>query len=164
MFCPRCQHENPDRSRFCGACGARFDDLKCGTCGALLAADQAFCHTCGAPVSVPAVASFVPYAERRQITVMFCDLIGSTELSERLDPDELREVIRTYQHTAGAAIVRFEGHVAQYLGDGLLVAPCPRVKQPSGPRGVSIEPPSSGMIVAPPGRRPARVIIGQVRG
>src|SRR5713226_8241649 len=59
--------------------------------------------------------------ERRQLTVMFCDLVGSTALSARLDPEELREVVRTYQQTSAAVIERFEGHIAQYLGDGLLV-------------------------------------------
>ncbi len=62
-----------------------------------------------------------PEAERRQITVMFCDLVGSTALSEKLDPEDLREVMAGYQKTAGAVIERYEGHVAQYLGDGLMV-------------------------------------------
>jgi class 3 adenylate cyclase/tetratricopeptide (TPR) repeat protein len=52
---------------------------------------------------------------------MFCDLVGSTALSEQLDPEELREVVRTYQGVSAAVITRFEGHIAQYLGDGLLV-------------------------------------------
>jgi class 3 adenylate cyclase len=52
---------------------------------------------------------------------MFCDLVGSTTLSEQLDPEELREVVRTYQQTSAAVIERFGGHIAQYLGDGLLV-------------------------------------------
>jgi class 3 adenylate cyclase len=60
-------------------------------------------------------------AERRQLTVMFCDLVGSTALSEQLDPEELREVVRAYQHLSAEVISRFEGHIAQYLGDGLLV-------------------------------------------
>ncbi|NOT53291.1 MAG: AAA family ATPase, partial [Deltaproteobacteria bacterium] len=60
-------------------------------------------------------------AERRQLTVMFCDLVGSTALSTQLDPEELREVIRAYQQTSAAIIERFGGHIAQYLGDGLLV-------------------------------------------
>ena len=60
-------------------------------------------------------------AERRQLTVMFCDLVGSTPLSERLDPEDLREVVRAYQTTAADVICRLEGHIAQYLGDGLLV-------------------------------------------
>ncbi len=61
-----------------------------------------------------------PTAERRQLTVLFCDLVGSTELAARLDPEDLREVIRAYQDACAGAIVRFEGHVAKYLGDGVL--------------------------------------------
>jgi class 3 adenylate cyclase len=52
---------------------------------------------------------------------MFCDLVGSTALSEQLDPEELREVVRGYQQTSVAVIERFDGYIAQYLGDGLLV-------------------------------------------
>ncbi|HXG22487.1 MAG TPA: adenylate/guanylate cyclase domain-containing protein [Methylomirabilota bacterium] len=59
--------------------------------------------------------------ERRQLTVMFCDLVGSTALSTQLDPEDLREVVRQYQQTCAAVIQRHEGHIAQYLGDGLLV-------------------------------------------
>jgi class 3 adenylate cyclase len=69
-----------------------------------------------APANAPGSA-----AERRQLTVMFCDLVGSTALSERLDPEELRQVLRSYQAAAGAVIQRYDGHIAQYLGDGLLV-------------------------------------------
>ncbi|MDP6516589.1 MAG: alpha/beta fold hydrolase, partial [Alphaproteobacteria bacterium] len=59
-------------------------------------------------------------AERRQLTVMFCDLVGSTALSAQIDPEELRAVMGRYQKTAGAVIARYDGHVAQYLGDGLM--------------------------------------------
>jgi class 3 adenylate cyclase/predicted ATPase len=59
-------------------------------------------------------------AERRQLTVMFCDLVGSTELSARLDPEDLREVMRHYQDTVAGLVARFEGHVAKFLGDGVL--------------------------------------------
>jgi class 3 adenylate cyclase/predicted ATPase len=62
-----------------------------------------------------------PEAERRQLTVLFCDLVESTALAARLDPEELREVVRAYQETCAKVIARFEGHIAQYLGDGLLV-------------------------------------------
>ena len=60
-------------------------------------------------------------AERRQLTVMFCDLVGSTDLSQRLDAEDLRRVVRAYQAAASQAIDRYAGHIAQYLGDGLLV-------------------------------------------
>jgi hypothetical protein len=63
----------------------------------------------------------VPAAERRQLTVMFCDLVGSTDLSGRLDPEDLREIVRAFQATAAQVIERYEGHIAQYLGDGLLI-------------------------------------------
>jgi class 3 adenylate cyclase len=71
--------------------------------------------------AVPAPEVRVPDAERRQLTVMFCDLVGSTELSARLDAEDLREVVRSYQKTAAEVIQGFDGHIAQYLGDGLLV-------------------------------------------
>ena len=60
-------------------------------------------------------------AERRQLTVLFCDLVDSTVLAGQLDPEELREVVRAYQEACAKVIARFEGHIAQYLGDGLLV-------------------------------------------
>jgi len=60
-------------------------------------------------------------AERRQLTVLFCDLVGSTALAGQLDPEDWREVVRAYQTACAEVIGRFEGHIAQYLGDGLLV-------------------------------------------
>ncbi len=60
-------------------------------------------------------------AERRHLTVMFCDLVGSTALSQQLDPEDLRNVVRAYQEAAAEIISRDGGYVAQYLGDGLLV-------------------------------------------
>ena len=60
-------------------------------------------------------------AERRQLTVMFCDLVGSTELSMQLDPEDLRDVIRGYQDTVTKVIREFDGFIAKYMGDGVLV-------------------------------------------
>jgi class 3 adenylate cyclase len=67
----------------------------------------------------PAAAA-VPSAERRQLTIMFVDLVGSSALSGRLDPEQMREVIRAYQNAVAGEITRFEGHVAKYMGDGVL--------------------------------------------
>jgi class 3 adenylate cyclase/predicted ATPase len=69
----------------------------------------------------PGVARSAPDAERRQLTVLFCDLVGSTQLSGQLDPEDLRAVVRAYQAAAVEVIQHYEGHIAQYLGDGLLV-------------------------------------------
>ena len=73
------------------------------------------------PVVSPPGAQATPEAERRQLTVLFCDLNDSTALAGRLDPEEFREVVRAYQATCTEVIQRFDGHIAQYLGDGLLV-------------------------------------------
>ena len=72
-------------------------------------------------VNPPHRQSMSAEAERRQLTVMFCDLVGSTALAQRLDPEELRDLMQAYQRVCGEVIARFEGHIAQYLGDGLMV-------------------------------------------
>jgi class 3 adenylate cyclase/predicted ATPase len=71
--------------------------------------------------STPPTPSATVDAERRQLTVLFCDLVESTALASQLDPEEWREVVRVYQETCAKVVARFEGHIAQYLGDGLLV-------------------------------------------
>ena len=69
----------------------------------------------------PFPASGVPTqeAERRQLTVLFCDLVGSTELSAKLDPEDMREVLRVYQEACSKVIDRYEGYVAKFMGDGV---------------------------------------------
>ena len=74
-----------------------------------------------AQVGAAPVAPATPEAERRQLTVMFCDLVDSTTLSGQLDPEEYRDVVRAYQTACTEVIRRYDGHIAQLLGDGLLV-------------------------------------------
>src|SRR5215472_12362427 len=73
------------------------------------------------PTMRPSPVAPLPEAQRRQLTVMFCDLVDSTTLAQRLDPEDYRVVVRAYQEAAVAALQPFDGYVAQYLGDGLLV-------------------------------------------
>ena len=89
--------------------------MNCQNCERELRADAKFCDGCGTRTASASDA------ERRQLSVMFCDLVESTQLSRRLDPEDLREVVRVYQDAAAEVIDRYEGHIAQYLGDGLLV-------------------------------------------
>ena len=86
----------------------------CSNCQQTNPANSKFCNHCGSKLTVV-------MAQRRQLTVLFCDLIGSTALSEELDPEDYREVILGYQQVAEGAIKLHGGHIAQYLGDGLLV-------------------------------------------
>ena len=73
------------------------------------------------PRVTPPVAARPREAERRQLTVLFCDLVDLTRLASQLDPEDWREVVQGYQETCVKVIARFEGYIAQYLGDGLLV-------------------------------------------
>jgi class 3 adenylate cyclase/predicted ATPase len=73
-----------------------------------------------AMLAEPGTAATQRNAERRQLTVLFCDLVGSTALSQRLDPEEMRKVLRSYQNAVAGEVTRFEGHVAKFMGDGVL--------------------------------------------
>ncbi len=126
MRCPSCQAENREGRRFCAGCGAPLA-LACPDCGFANEPAEKFCGGGGAAlVSGDAQAApeaprhGAPEAERRQLTVMFCDLVGSTGLSERLDPEDLRDVLRAYQKACAEAIERYDEHIAKYIDDGLL--------------------------------------------
>ena len=73
------------------------------------------------PAALPDPAANPADAERRQLTVMFCDIVGSTALSTQLDPEDLRELLTRYRRVVADAVGRFEGFVAQYVGDGVLI-------------------------------------------
>src|SRR5215471_3074901 len=72
-------------------------------------------------VRVSSSRTAIAGAERRHLTVMFCDLVGSTALASRLDPEDLRDVIGAYQRCVAEAISQYDGFVAKYMGDGILV-------------------------------------------
>ncbi|HEY7493427.1 MAG TPA: adenylate/guanylate cyclase domain-containing protein, partial [Candidatus Tectomicrobia bacterium] len=93
--------------------------------GLIWTGTPALAPTSAAPDTMPVLPATpvrpAPEAERRQLTVLFCDLVGSTQLAGRLDPEDLRAVVRLYQEAAAEVIQHYAGHIAQYLGDGLLV-------------------------------------------
>jgi class 3 adenylate cyclase len=93
----------------------------CSGCGQALDVSARFCPNCGtARPSSAAEAPALRAGERRRLTILFCDLVGSTALSEQLDPEELGDLVLAYQEMGRAVVMRFGGHIAQYLGDGLL--------------------------------------------
>jgi class 3 adenylate cyclase len=126
--CPRCGANLARGKKFCGDCGLPLP-WRCATCGTENPAGKRFCGDCGTallhatPVlhDVATVAPATPVAERRHLTVMFADLVGSTELSARLDPEDLREVFADYHGCVTGLVARFGGFVARYVGDGVLV-------------------------------------------
>lgn len=133
MKCPQCHVDNKAGRKFCAACGQELS-LACPQCNFVNDPSDRFCGGCGRALALPLshpAQSAVPeqiatqrgdlHGERRQLTVMFCDLVGSTALSTQLDPEELRAVIQAYRATCAAVIQAFDGHLAKYIGDGLLV-------------------------------------------
>lgn len=131
MQCPSCKVTVPDGAKFCAECGMSLVRV-CPTCGHANSARSKFCSECGAnlaPAGSTILASIQPVpsslppgaaAERRQLTVMFCDLVGSTALATRIDPEDLGDVIRAFQRCVAETVTRFDGYVARYMGDGVL--------------------------------------------
>src|SRR4029450_5816657 len=114
LACPGCGREVRPTAKFCTQCGTSLT----ARAGAVPQASSPLCPT--APVA-PSPEWRAAEAERRQLTVMFCDVVGSTALSAHLDPEELRDVMQQYQETCATVIQRYAGYIAQHLGDGLLV-------------------------------------------
>ncbi|MBI3303954.1 MAG: AAA family ATPase [Deltaproteobacteria bacterium] len=120
--CPQCGFENPPGFAFCGQCATSLTAGQEGKRGKGKGSSESRqVKTSPDKSEVRSPKSEQIPAERRQLTVMFCDLVGSTALSEQIDPEELREVVRAYQEACAAVIRRSDGYIAQYLGDGLLV-------------------------------------------
>src|SRR6516164_5237917 len=131
MECPSCGAANLEGKKFCGKCGTPLP-MRCAACRAENPPGNKFCADCGAALAIgvssapaeassPLPAAPTSSAERRQLTVLFCDLVGSTALASRLDPEDLREIIGVYHRCAAETVGRFDGFVAKYMGDGVLV-------------------------------------------
>ena len=122
MRCRRCDAPLRAEQRFCSQCGAAAP-VACAACAFQNEPGARFCGGCGCELSIspaPAPAT-LEGAERRQLTVMFCDLADSTALSASLDPEDMRDVIHRYQACAAGIIARYDGFLASYMGDGILV-------------------------------------------
>jgi len=144
MHCASCGSENPEGAKFCIERAIPLRK-RCPSCGAENLPRAKFCGECAAPLTAEVqspksqvqsledsgvqkglefrrqgLESRQDIAERRQLTVQFIDLVGSTTLSQQLDPEDYHARVVAYQTACRQVIARYEGHVAQYLGDGVL--------------------------------------------
>jgi class 3 adenylate cyclase/tetratricopeptide (TPR) repeat protein len=127
MRCSKCGTEGISGKRFCGECGSPLSN-RCSKCNSDNAPDAKFCADCGTPldkpvspsISAPPVVLPEVAGERRHLTILFCDLVGSVALAAQLDPEEWRATVAGYQRAAAEAITCFEGEVVRYVGDGIM--------------------------------------------
>ena len=144
MKCNQCAHENDADAEFCENCGSEMMQV-CAHCGAPLKQGASFCKKCGTPVSTQhpsvvekqrlqalqqaapphlkekiRVSSAQIEGERKPVTILFTDIVGSTSLAEKLDPEEWKEIVSGAHQRVSQAVYRYEGTIAQLLGDGVL--------------------------------------------
>src|SRR5215211_1954720 len=120
--CPSCGAENSVGVLFCGRCGSRVG-RKCPNCSAVVAPDLAFCTSCGGELEVTAPTTT---EVRKTVSVLFADLVGFTARAERLDPEEVRELLASYHTRVRSELERFGGTMEKFIGDaavGLFGAP-----------------------------------------
>jgi class 3 adenylate cyclase/ketosteroid isomerase-like protein/tetratricopeptide (TPR) repeat protein len=114
--CPSCGHENRAGARFCDSCGLALA-ASCPACGTELRADARFCDSCGAAVAADTQASG---ETRKTVSVVFADMVGSTSLQEKLDPESVRRVMARFYESMTAAIESHGGEVEKFIGDAVV--------------------------------------------
>ena len=132
MVCSFCASSNDDGSSFCEECGSALA-VPCPSCGTPTTPGKRFCRSCGSPLPGSAAQSAppattgsadlgtsVPVAERRVCSVLFCDLVGFTTLSESRDPEEVRELLSEYFDVARTVVERYGGVVEKFIGDAVM--------------------------------------------
>lgn len=135
MKCDSCGRQISPNANFCGHCGCAIrSSIECPFCYRLNPPDVQFCINCGASVTSGRPPRFLQpdstagqpkvmpaESERRHITAVFCDLVDSSSIAEQQDPEDFHEMVRTYQETCSRVVSKYEGHIAQHYGDGVLV-------------------------------------------
>ena len=126
--CGSCGAQNPTDSRFCGSCGASLEQRQqCPSCGVENPAGQRFCNSCGQALKEPVEAKVrteeeaAPLdGERKQVTVLFADVMGSMDMAEQTDADEWRQIMQRFFSLLSDGVRRFEGTVDKFTGDGVM--------------------------------------------
>ena len=138
VACSACGHENREGARFCGVCGSSLaQELTCAACGAANPPENRFCEECGTALGTPAPApeaSTLPdhlaekiraggpalEGERKHVTVLFADVMGSMDLSEQVDAEQWRAIMERFFAILSEGVHRFEGTVDKFTGDGIM--------------------------------------------
>ena len=117
MRCPRCVAENPVGMRFCGQCGSPLG-VACGACGGANLPEARVCGRCGTALAAP--SSGAAGGELKQVSVLFCDIVGSTALTERLGAEAMHDLVGRFLDVSTNEVRRFDGVMPQFRGDGFM--------------------------------------------
>ena len=124
MYCTNCKQKIPAHLDTCPAC-EKPDHIECHQCKAQMSADAVFCSQCGSKLNkrvIPKIrGNRTLKTQRRHLTVVFCDLVGSTGLSTQIDPEDLSEILIQYRDMCMSVIKKWEGYVADFQGDGVMI-------------------------------------------
>jgi class 3 adenylate cyclase len=144
MKCPKCQTENPEDSKFCRKCGSSTEsEISCPNCGSTHPADSNFCNKCGldlkapkessttadskptSPTPTPPVDKPLPVptkfdGERKYVTVLFSDMSGYTAMSEKLDPEEVKEITSRIFGEISQIVIKYDGFIEKFIGDAIM--------------------------------------------
>jgi len=120
LQCPECRSENREGRRFCGDCGAPLA-ARCPACGFENEPGEKFCGGCGQPTAgKPVAPSRGPAGERRPVTVLFVDIVGFTEMSSRMDAEEVHRILGRFFEVADGLVTRYGGSVDKHIGDNVM--------------------------------------------
>jgi len=123
MKCPTCQFENDKSALFCLKCGGRIA-IECPQCGKILTPQARFCDKCGHPLRAEAVEKKKAFdeveSERKHVTVLFSDLSGYSAMTERLDPEDVKEIMSRIFGEIAQVIVKYEGFIERFIGDAVM--------------------------------------------
>ena len=123
MECPKCHTENPQKKKFCHECGAKLS-LLCSQCGVEILPSDKFCGECGKKIEEPTEETKKPTAdfegERKHVTVLFSDLSGYTAMSERLDPEEVKEIMSWIFGEVAQVVTKYKGFIEKFIGDAVM--------------------------------------------
>src|SRR3954467_15931543 len=118
MVCPSCGSANPPEAKFCHQCGTPLGERRCRSCGAELPAGAKFCSECGTPVERAAEAE--QDEERRIVSILFVDLVGFTERSDRADPEDVRRTLIPFHARVKEDLEHFGGTLDKFIGDAVM--------------------------------------------
>jgi len=122
MKCPKCQCENPDERKFCRECGAKLSSI-CPRCGYHNLPGDKFCSECGQKLDEAIEAEEArpeTPGERKHVTVLFSDLSGYTAMSERLDPEEVKEITGRIFGEIAQVVTKYDGFIEKFIGDAIM--------------------------------------------